>query len=142
LIAVDTNLLVYAHRIGAALHKDAQRVIERAASDPGGWGVALASVGEFWSQVTHPSYPDGPSSVAQAAGFLEALTGDGGARIFMPGRNFAGRLVAQARALRVRGPRIFDLQIGLAALDAGAREMWTHDRGFLRLPGLEVMDPL
>jgi predicted nucleic acid-binding protein len=49
----------------------------------------------------------------------------------------------QAAADRnVRGPRIFDLQIALTALDNGAREVWTHDRAFVSIPGLRVHDPL
>jgi hypothetical protein len=47
-----------------------------------------------------------------------------------------------AEQLGVRGARIFDLQIGLTALDAGATEIWTHDAGFVGLPGLKVRDPL
>jgi predicted nucleic acid-binding protein len=42
----------------------------------------------------------------------------------------------------VVGPRVFDLQIAMTALDHGATEMWTHDAGFVRLPGLPVRDPL
>jgi len=42
----------------------------------------------------------------------------------------------------VVGPRVFDLQIAMTALDNGATEMWTHDAGFVRLRGLPVRDPL
>jgi predicted nucleic acid-binding protein len=38
--------------------------------------------------------------------------------------------------------QIFDLQIAVIAQEAGAREIWTHDQGFLSLPGLRVVDPL
>lgn len=47
-----------------------------------------------------------------------------------------------ARRLGVRGARIFDLQIALIARDNGARELWTHDAGFVTVPGLRVWDPL
>lgn len=47
-----------------------------------------------------------------------------------------------AEQLDVRGPRIYDLQIGLSALEAGATEIWTHDAGFVSLPGLKIRDPL
>jgi hypothetical protein len=42
----------------------------------------------------------------------------------------------------VHGARIFDLQIGLICQDAGAREIWSHDRNFIAVPGLVVNDPL
>ena len=38
--------------------------------------------------------------------------------------------------------RIFDLQIGLCALDGGATGLWPHDRGFVKIPGLVSHDPL
>src|ERR1700690_1385205 len=38
-IAVDTNLLVYAHRAGCPEHDAARRAIEDAANDAGGWGI-------------------------------------------------------------------------------------------------------
>jgi hypothetical protein len=44
--------------------------------------------------------------------------------------------------LKIQGRRIFDLQIALASLEAGATEIWTHDRNFVSLPGLPVKDPL
>jgi len=39
-IALDTNLLVYAHRTGTAEHHAAARALERASHAPGGWGWA------------------------------------------------------------------------------------------------------
>jgi hypothetical protein len=42
----------------------------------------------------------------------------------------------------VRGPRVFNPQIGLAALEAAATEIWTHDAGFIGLPGIKIRDPL
>ena len=141
MIAVDTNLLVYAHRAGVAEHRAARKAIERASAHPRGWGFALASVAEFWSVVTHPASSGGPSSATLAAGFLEALA-QSGASVFSPRDGFAGRLADWASRLHVQGARIFDLQIALMAFDEGATEIWTHDSRFVSLPGLAVHDPL
>lgn len=59
-----------------------------------------------------------------------------------PGPSFATRLVRTAADLGVSGPRVFDLQIALCALDGGATELWTHDRAFVKVPGLALRDPL
>ncbi len=142
MICVDTNLLIYAHRRGAPEHGAAQRAIETAAAQPGGWGFAWPSVAEFWAQVTHPRYPGGPSSPSRAAEFLRSLVETGRARIFIAGAGGFGRLLAEAERLGVGGPRIFDLQIALAALNGGATRLWTHDAGFLYVPGLQIEDPL
>lgn len=59
-----------------------------------------------------------------------------------PGARFADRLRALARERSVCGIRIFDLQIALMALDGGARELWTHDKDFVVIEGLRIVDPL
>jgi hypothetical protein len=105
-IAVDTNLLVYAHR--AAEHDVARRAIED----------------------------------ASARDFIDALITTAGAAIFAPPPSIGLRCLQIAEQLEVRGPRVFDLQIGLTALESGVTEIWTHDAGFVGLPGLKVRDPL
>ena len=142
MIAIDTNLLIYAHRASLPEHRPAQRAIERASRDPRGWGIALPSLAEFWSVVTHPDSRGGPSTAKQATAFLRALISEAGAMLWMPGEGFWERLAELAGALGIQGPRIFDLQIGLTAFDNGAIEIWTHDRGFMAFPGLRVHDPL
>jgi predicted nucleic acid-binding protein len=72
-IAIDTDLLVYAHRRGTTEHRRAQRAIQKAAEDPRGWGIALQSVAEFYSVVTHPAAAGGPATAARAMAFLQSL---------------------------------------------------------------------
>lgn len=141
-IAVDTNLLVYAHRRLIPEHGRARRAIEAACAHPQGWGISLASVSEFWAVVTHAAARRRPSRPGEASGFLRALVEDGGMHIWTPGVGFAERLTQLAVDLKVSGVRIFDLQIALTAFEQGAHELWTHDAEFVRVPGLRVRDPL
>jgi predicted nucleic acid-binding protein len=140
-IAIDTNLLVYAHRSGAREHARARRAVERASASDAGWGFAAATIAEFWAIVTHPASEGRPSTPVEAAGFLAALS-EAGAQIWLPGPGFSERLTQAAADLGVSGPRIFDLQIALQAFDGGATEVWTHDARFVRMPGLRIHDPL
>lgn len=142
MIAVDTNLLVYAHRAAVPEHKKAQVALGRAAGMRSGWGVALPCVAEFWMVVTHPSATGRPSTPAEARAFLECLRRDANMRLFVPGRGLGARLLNTAEHMNVSGARIFDLQIGLIAVEAGASEIWTHDIRFLAPVGLRVVDPL
>ncbi len=142
MIAVDTNILIYAHRSGTDEHRPARRAIERARNSGEPWGISAASIGEFWSIVTHPRAAGRPSTPAEAAGFLQALAETAGMQTWTPGPGFAARLLACACDLDVSGPRIFDLQIALTVFDNGATQLWTHDAGFVRLPGLRIVDPL
>lgn len=142
MIAIDTNLLVYAHRAATTEHRAAQAAIEAACNSRSGCGMAAPSVAEFYSIVTHPAASGRPSSPAEAAAFLRTLEEDGGLAVWGPGPQFAARLLQTASDLDVRGVRVFDLQIALCALDGGATELWTHDGGFVKVPGLRLRDPL
>jgi len=142
MIAVDTNLLVYAHRSGLPERAAALRALERACNDPRGRGVPLPRLVESWSVVTHPSSSGRPSRCAEARAFANNLIEEAGGVLWVAGAGFGKRLFELAEDLGVAGPRIFDLQIALIASDNGATEVRTHDRGFLEVPGLRVVDPL
>ncbi len=142
MIAIDTNLLVYAHRAGLPEHRAARQAIERAAGVGEGWGIAQPTIVEFWSVVTHPSAMGRPSTATEAKAFLQALVHDGGGHVWLPSPGFENRLLDAAADANVKGPRIFDLQIALLSLEHGAREIWTHDSHFVTAPGLRVIDPL
>jgi uncharacterized protein len=141
MIAIDTNLLVYAHRSRMAEHARARKAITRAAEDDDGWGIASASLTEFWAVATHPASEGRPSTPSQAAAFIRALV-QAGAQIWLPGPGFGDRLLQLGTDLDVAGPRVFDLQIALTAFEGGATELWTHDARFVKFPGLRLHDPL
>ncbi|MCL6544834.1 MAG: PIN domain-containing protein [Bryobacteraceae bacterium] len=137
MIALDTNVLVYAHRSLVAEHAGARRAILEASRNPDGWGIPSPCLVEFWSVVTHPQCTGKPSSPQEAAAFVNSLRA-AGAELWQPGAGFPARLLRIVRDLDLRGPRIFDLQIALTALDNGAVEIWTYDRNFAALPGIRV----
>jgi predicted nucleic acid-binding protein len=142
MIALDTNLLVYAYLAAIPEHQAARRAIESAVQNDAGWGIALPTVTEFWCVTTHPRCSSGPAKPAQARTFITNLLEDGGGNLWQPGADFGQRLFQLADDLKVLGPRIFDLQIALVAFENGATEIWSHDRNFVTVPGLHVRDPL
>ncbi len=140
MIAIDTNLLIYAHRSSTPEHRPAQRAIERALDR--GCGIAAATVAEFLAVVTHPASSRRPSTPNEAFEFLNSLVEGAGLAIWPQTSELGLRLARLASDLGVRGNRVFDLHIALAAFENGAGEVWTHDRDFIALPGLKVHDPL
>jgi predicted nucleic acid-binding protein len=141
MIALDTNILVYAHRAGVPEHRSAKRSIEEAAGKADGWCIPFPCVAEFWAVVTHPASAGRPSRPREARQFLDNLVA-AGAKILYPRCGALERFLELAVRLDVQSARIFDLQIGLICQDAGAREIWSHDRNFITVPGLLVNDPL
>ena len=142
MIAIDTNLLVYAHRSGTVQHIPVQRVFEKLAEQEISWGIPLFCISEFIAVVTRVGKINKPTSNRIARRFLEALVGDGGGEIWQPGYGFHDRLYGYAEQLGVVGPRIFDLQIAIAAADNGAIEIWSCDKGFSTIPSLDLVNPL
>jgi predicted nucleic acid-binding protein len=142
MIALDTNLLIYVHREGATEHQSARQAVMEAVNNPTGWGICAPSVAEFWRTVTHPKIPGGPSSGTVVTHFFHYLVTEGHGNIWTPGPGFAERLMRWAVSLKVKGSRIFDLQIAVIAYEHGAHEIWTHDRNFVSVPAVKVRDPL
>lgn len=141
MIALDTNLLVYAHRSATPEHAAAKRAIARAVADPRGVTIAVPCIGELWAVVTHPAAPPRPSTPKEASSFVQALVA-AGVTLSAPAPGFGSRLLTLAERMGVSGPRVFDLQIALVAAEAGATEVWSHDRGFVAPPGMRVHDPI
>ncbi len=54
MIALDSNILIYAHRDAVPEHGAARRAIELACDEPGGCGICFPVISEFWTVVTHP----------------------------------------------------------------------------------------
>jgi predicted nucleic acid-binding protein len=142
MIALDSNLLIYAHRGMMPEHSAACRAIEQAVAHPQGWGIPLPCLTEFWSVVTHPKATGVPALPEIASQFLINLLEDGGGILLQPNVDFGKRLIQIAVELKITGRRIFDLQIALIAFENGATELWSHDRNFVGVPGLIVLDPL
>lgn len=141
MIAVDTNILVYAHDPASALRERAEAALARASTRLIGWGLPFPVLAEFWAVVTHPQQPH-PTPPETARGFIRWLIAGGGAAVWgVPGA-VGFDLLSEAARRRCCGRAVFDLQIGQTALANGATEMWSHDAAFPRLPGLVVVDPL
>src|SRR5437867_7877193 len=115
MIAVDTNLLIYAHRETTPQHHHAQAAILEAVNHPQGWGICSPSIAEFWSVVTNPAHPGRSSSNAAVTHFFHYLLTEGRGEIWTPGQGFGQRLMRWAASLKIRGGRIFDLQIAVIA---------------------------
>jgi toxin-antitoxin system PIN domain toxin len=142
LIAVDTNVLVHAHRVESEWHAQAKaRIVELAGSDET-WAIPWPCVHEFLAVVTHPKIfrPPTPTERAlqQVSFWMEspslALLGEA------PG--YWDQLSSVVRAGGVAGPRIHDARIAALCFLHGVKELWSADRDFGRFRGLRVRNPL
>lgn len=66
MIAVDTNLLVYAHREESAWHETAYKIVEQLSESRAPWAIPWPCLHEFIAIVTHPRVYNPPTPIAAA----------------------------------------------------------------------------
>lgn len=142
MIAVDTNILVYAHRADSDRHRPARACVLRLAEGRAPWGLPWPCVHEFIAVATHPAIYDPRSTIAQALDQVEAWLASPAVRLLAETRAHWTVLKAQLLAGRVRGPAVHDARIAALCLAHGVSELWTADRDFGRFPGLATRNPL
>jgi len=141
-IAVDTNLLVYAHRRDSDWHEQAFDAVRSLAEGSAAWSIPWPCLHEFLAIVTHPRIFQPPSTsdaaMDQVAAWLESpslvLLAE------LPG--YVDVLADILHTSRVTGPRIHDARVGALCLHHGVSELWSADRDFSRFPELSVRNPL
>lgn len=139
MIAVDTNILIYARREEMPLHDKALAELHRLAEGDLPWALPLFCVGEFVRVVSHPRLFAPVTKTEAAMNFINALLESPTARLLIPNEGFLevfARLVSESK---VTGNTVFDAQIAALCLHSGVREILTEDRDFQRFPELKVM---
>jgi uncharacterized protein len=140
LIALDTNILVYAHREEFPEHDRALLWLRHVATRDTPWALPVFSLGEFIRVVTHPRIFDPPSSLDDALAALEALTGSSALRILSPSGRYPGLLAEAVRVGRAVGNVAFDAQIAAVCREHGVSHLLTRDRDFSRFPWIRIID--
>ena len=142
MLAVDTNVLVYAHRRDVPEHDVALALIRSLAGGDEAWAIAWPSIYEFFSVVTNPRiWKQAASSSAEAWCQLDAWFKAPGLALLSEPDGFASVLANFARRARVRGPVIHDARIAAICVAHGVDRLLTRDRDFSLFPELAVEDP-
>jgi len=139
-IAVDTNILVFAHREERPAHIRALQWIRHLATRAVPWALPVFALGEFVRVVTHPRVFDPPSSLEDALAALHALVESPGVRILNPGRRFPTHYSESVRVARASGNLAFDAQIAALCREHGVGRLLTRDRDFSRFPWIQIVD--
>ena len=142
MIALDTNLLVYAHRKDADLHQPAASVINDLASGSSPWAIPWPCVAECYSIVTHPRIYAPPSPSASAIDQLDAWLESPTVQLIAEGEGHWGSLRTVLLQARAAGPLVHDARVAALCIAHGVKEQWTADRDFGRFKGLKARNPL
>ena len=143
MIAIDTNILIYAHRSDFPQHRDAKLALDELHMSQQNWAIPVVCIHEFLSQVTGFRAPYVPTPVASAFMQLRAWMESAPLSILQPTElhvDVLAKVVTQGQA---RGGQIHDARVAAICLEHGVRELWTADRDFARFATLlPVRNPL
>jgi predicted nucleic acid-binding protein len=127
MIAVDTNILVYAHRKDSAFHERADGVLTGLCEGRSDWAIP---------------WPPTPlaDALLQVECWLESP------RLHLLGEEvpdlYWSRLKRLLSTGRVAGPLVHDARVAAICLAHGIDSLWTTDRDFSRFPELPTINPL
>jgi uncharacterized protein len=142
MIALDTNILVYAHRRDSEWHEQAFAAVTRLAEGSAPWGVAWPCLHEFLAIVTHARIYKPPTPLAKAIGQVEIWMESPSLQLLGELKGHWPELKLILSSGRITGGAVHDARIAAICREHGVRELWSADRDFSRLAGINVRNPL
>jgi len=141
-IAVDTNLLVYAHREDSPWHDVAAARIAELAEARAPWALPWPCLHEFLAIVTHPRIYAPPTPLAQALDQVAAWIESPSVHLLTEIGEYWPALRATLLEARTTGAQVHDARIAALCRLHGVRELWTVDRDFGRFGAIRARNPL
>lgn len=142
MIAVDTNLLVFAHREDSPWHEAAYTRLSELAEGRAAWAIPWPCLHEFLAIVTHPRIYMPPTPLSAALDQVEAWIESPSLVLLAEPEGYWRELRSFLEAGRITGPQIHDARIAAICQMHGVQELWSADRDFSRFPGFLVRNPL
>jgi uncharacterized protein len=140
-IAIDTNIVVYAHRGETSYSQRALDLIAALAQGPAPWSIPTHCLHEFVAVVSNPKVWAQPSSPDQIEAQIEAWTSSPSFVEVAENRTSIALLIRQLRSASVKGGMVHDARIVAACQASGVRELLSVDRDFSRFTGLSIRNP-
>ena len=142
MIAVDTNILVYAHRNDSPFHQPAAKRVAELAEGQATWAVPWPCLHEFLATVTHPHIYVPPTPLDRALDQIDIWLQSPSLVLLTESPAHWTTLRALLLESAITGPRVHDARIMALCRQHGVRELWSTDRDFSRFAGVTVVNPL
>lgn len=142
MIAIDSNILIYAHRKDSPFHEAADRELTKLVEAGGTWAIPWPCLHEFLVIVTHPRIYDPPTPLEEA--LLQADCWSESPRLEMIGEraDYWPVIRQLLQKGKITGPLIHDAKIIAICQQNGVKTLWSADRDFTRVAGIEIVNPL
>ena len=142
MIAVDTNLLVYAHREDSEWHEKAAHVLSDLANSGAAWAIPWPCVHEFIAITTHAKIYQPPTPLKIALEAMAEWMKSPGLRLLHEGPGYFEKLARLCKAAKVQGGMVHDARIAALCINHGVKTLWSADRDFSRFGELKTVNPL
>jgi len=142
-LAVDTNVLVYAAGADSQFHAACRDWLERQRARPDAWYTTWAILYRFLRVTTHVRLMRRPWSAPAASNFVAALLASPGLAVLVPTERHAE--VAEQVILELphlAGNLLHDARTAILMREHGIGRICTRDTDFNQFPFLEVFDPI
>lgn len=142
MIAIDTNLLVYAHRPEMPFYERTRQVLNDAIGSAEPVCIPWPCVHEFLSVVSNPRIFKEPTPIDLALEVIEHILENTTGGFLAEGDGYLITFGRVARPARLQGAVVHDARIAALCVYHGVRVLWSADRDFSRFPNLAVVNPL
>lgn len=142
MIAVDTNILIYAHRPDSPWHNQAAARVRQLAEGVEVWAIPWPCVHEFLAIVTHPKIFVPPTPLGEAIEQVNCWLESPSLQIIGELSDHWTVLSSMLLQAHIQGPRVHDARVAAIATAHRVSTLWTADRDFSRFGGLNVVNPL
>jgi uncharacterized protein len=142
LIAVDTNILVYAHRRDSEWHDSAAACVRELAEGAGSWALLWPCLHEFLAIVTHERIYTPATTIPKALEQIRAWLESPSVVLLAETAAYWDVLARLIEKSKINGPRVHDGRIAALCIHHGVRELLSADRDFSRFGDLRSRNPL
>ena len=142
MIAVATNILVYAERTDLPWFEAAARCLTDLNRSGKQWALPWNCVHEFYSVVTNRRLWNEPTPPMRAIDQIESWLESPLVVLLSEGPRHEKVLREVLTESGITGSKVHDARIVAVCREHGIETIWSADRGFSRYPGLRVVNPL
>lgn len=142
MIAVDTNILLYAHRRDSPFHGAAASCVRELAEGSRPWAIPWPCLYEFLSISTHPRVFKPPTPLRNALNDIEVWLESPTLRLLCEHDAHWSAFKQVLLDGKIAGPTVHDARIAALCLAHGVTKLYSADRDFSRFSELTVINPL
>ena len=142
MIAIDTNILVYAHREDSSFHEKADKILTELAESGDDWTIPWPCIHEFYAVVTHPKIYLPPTPLDKAVAQIDCWMECPSLKLIGEKYDYWQVLKPVLISGKIQGARVHDARIAAICIENNIKVLWSADRDFNRIQGLKIKNPL